>query len=40
MCKNPDLSVLRVAVVPTETGNGISQDSTSKNATIFTYFKG
>jgi hypothetical protein len=26
--KNPDLSVLRVAVVPTETGNGITQDST------------
>lgn len=28
MSKNPDLSVLRVAVVPTKTGNGISQDST------------
>ena len=25
---NPDLRVLRVAVVPTETGNGIAQDST------------
>ena len=28
MTKNPDLKNLRVAVIPTETGNGIDQNST------------